>query len=447
VSELGQWMATLPPAWETKPLKVVASYTVSNVDKIASEGELPVRLCNYTDVYNNEFITPALDLMRSTATPQEIARFRLHAGDVVITKDSEAWNDIAVPALVTESADDLVCGYHLAVIRPVQDRMLGRYLFRCLQSRAIRLQLELAATGITRFGLPKDEIGKLPLPVPCTRIQGRIADHLDTETAQIDALVAEKEQMLALLQEKRAALVSRAVTRGLDPDARLKHSGLDWLGDIPESWETQRLKFILRGIDQGWSPQSHSFPAREGRWGVLKTGCVNGGVFREGENKELPDNIEPPDNIAVSVGDVLMSRASGSPDLIGSVARVERQPATRLILSDKIFRLLPNAHVIRPDYLVVVMGSTVVRHQIKEVISGAEGLANNVARSDIGAFMIPLPSLVEQDEILALLTRQRAHTILLEEVLRRSIALLRERRGALITAAVTGQLAPEMVST
>src|SRR5207245_8405126 len=131
--------------------------------------------------------------------------------DIIKTKDSESWDDIAIPALITESAEDLVCGYHLAIIRPERDKILGRFLLRCLQARTIRLQLELAATGITRFGLPKDEIGKLILPIPLLRIQKHIADYLDVETAQIDMLIAEKERMLALLEDNRAALVSRTV--------------------------------------------------------------------------------------------------------------------------------------------------------------------------------------------------------------------------------------------
>ncbi len=107
------WIADLPSSWREKPLLAIADYLVSNVDKIPAEDEFPIRLCNYTDVYNNEFITPDLDLMVATATENEIDKFRLKVGDIVITKDSENWNDIGVPALVTETADNLVCGITL----------------------------------------------------------------------------------------------------------------------------------------------------------------------------------------------------------------------------------------------------------------------------------------------------------------------------------------------
>jgi type I restriction enzyme S subunit len=211
-------LTSLPDGWRRVPLKTISDFAVSNVDKHSFDDELPVRLCNYTDVYKNDQVSPNMDLMAATATPQEIARFRLEVGDVVITKDSESWNDIAIPAYVAGTADDFICGYHLAFIRPRKDLLEGRFLFRCMQSRPVSLQLELEATGVTRYGLPKDAIGLALLPLAPLPTQLRIANYLDRETARIDGLIAEKERMLALLEEKRAALISRVVTRGLDPN-------------------------------------------------------------------------------------------------------------------------------------------------------------------------------------------------------------------------------------
>lgn len=160
------WEHRLPSTWEAKPLRSVVEYAVSNVDKVMDPDELPVRLCNYTDVYNNEFITAELEFMHATASAAEIKKFGLELDDVVITKDSESSDDIGVPALVSESCERLVCGYHLALLRPHQDKLKGSFLFRCLQARPIQAQIELAATGITRVGVAKSEIGRLTLPVP-----------------------------------------------------------------------------------------------------------------------------------------------------------------------------------------------------------------------------------------------------------------------------------------
>ncbi len=249
MSSWAEWRENLPPTWEAVPVRAVADYAVSNVDKNLSEDELPIRLCNYTDVYNNEFITPDLDFMRGTATPVEIQKFGLRIDDVAITKDSESWDDIGIPALVVESSDDLVCGYHLALLRPRAGKLDGHFLLRCLQAKMIRVYLELGANGITRFGISKYDIGKLRIPVPPVAEQRTIAFYLDRETARLDALVEAKEKLLELLDEKRRAFVSRVVTRGLNPRARMKASEHVWLGEIPAHWKVKRTKRVFTERD------------------------------------------------------------------------------------------------------------------------------------------------------------------------------------------------------
>ncbi len=134
-----------------------------------------MRLCNYTDVYYNDHITPDMELMKTTATADEIRRLGLRVGDVVITKDSEEWSDIAVPALVNKSAPDLVCGYHLAIIRSKAVLLFGDYLLRAFQSCAVNQQFQVAASGVTRYGLPKSSIGDawIPLPDPPSNVPSR----------------------------------------------------------------------------------------------------------------------------------------------------------------------------------------------------------------------------------------------------------------------------------
>lgn len=223
-----EWLGNVPEHWEVKRLKTSANYWVSSVDKVPSEDELPVQLCNYTDVYYNEFIRPNMGLMETTATPEEIRRFGLRVGDVVITKDSEEWNDIAVPALVEESAPDLVCGYHLAIVRPHATILLGRYLLRAFQSCAINQQFQISASGVTRYGLPKSAIGDAWIPIPPIKEQQAISEFLDRQMAKLDGLAGMKRKvmndetdglfasLLKLLQEYRTALITAAVTGKID---------------------------------------------------------------------------------------------------------------------------------------------------------------------------------------------------------------------------------------
>ena len=236
-----EWLGEIPAHWEVRRLKTIAAVQLSNVDKKSLEGQESVLLCNYTDVYYNERITADLDFMAATATPEQVRKFSLCMGDVLITKDSESWTDIAVPAVVGEDLEGVLCGYHLAHIRP-EPRCYGPFLARAFSAIGPRDQFQIAANGITRFGLGGDAIRTGVFAMPTEPEQRAIAAFLDRETARIDALVAKKERLIELLQEKRTAIITRAVTKGLDPNVPMKDSGVEWLGEIPAHWGAKRLK-------------------------------------------------------------------------------------------------------------------------------------------------------------------------------------------------------------
>ena len=209
------WLGDVPEHWGVGRLRSCAEVRVSNVDKHSRDYEHGVRLCNYVDVYYNDSIRSEMSFMRATATASEIKRFGLVRGDVLITKDSEAWNDIGVPALVSDTSPDLVSGYHLAILRPHRDRLLGEYLLRVLQSRVAH-QFHVAAKGVTRYGLSYSDIKSVRFPVPPLREQRAIVRHLDQVTADIYAALTGVQREIKLLKEYRARLIADVVTGRLD---------------------------------------------------------------------------------------------------------------------------------------------------------------------------------------------------------------------------------------
>jgi type I restriction enzyme S subunit len=312
----------------------------------------------------------------------------------------------------------------LHVLTP-NDGLDGRFLFYITASEPFRKQGEAGMTGAAGQKRVTDEfIKNFRVAIPSFTEQRAIADFLDRETARLDALVTEKERWLELLVEKRRALITRAVTRGLHDQS------------IP----LMRLKFLVDGIETGFTPDSHNYPAQAGQCGVLKSGCVNGGIFDPNENKLLADDVDPPSNLEVKAGDVLMSRASGSSELIGSVAQVEEQPSARLYLSDKTFRLREKKSVFDSAFFVLAMASSFLRDQLQQIISGAEGLAKNIAQGDIREFQMPFPPLDEQRAIVTHISAETAKLDGLRAATERTIGLLKERRAALIAAAVTGKI-------
>lgn len=365
-------------------------------------------------------------------------------GDVLVAKITPCFEN-GKGAVVRGTLNGVGFGTtELHVLNPT-DEVDARFLYYLTASSHFRQHGEGEMTGAAgQKRVPEAFIKNYLVSLPVLEEQRAIAELLDRETAQLDKLLIEKERLLKLLAEKRRALITRIVTRGLNPNANLHDTGLTWLGRIPTHWRTIRLKFAISKIDQGWSPQCYNYPAEEGQWGVLKTGCVNGGVFNPEENKTLPDDIEPPLEIEVNLGDMLMSRASGSTELIGSVALVNERSRARLLLSDKTYRIHLQADIVNPQFFVLLMGSAVLRHQIGAIISGAEGLANNIAQSDIRELLIILPPLDEQCHIAEYAESQTKKLDDLRGETEQTINLLTERRAALITAAITGHLSVEV---
>ena len=209
-----EWIGKIPAHWEIKRLKHVAKILPSNVDKHIYPDEIQVRLCNYTDVYYNDYITVDTVLKKGSCKESEFAKFILRKGDVIITKDSETPDDIGVPTYVKDDLNSVVCGYHLTMIKPLSCR--GEFIFRFIQSDKTRRYFELESNGITRYGLGKASIENLLLPIPTDSEQQQIAAFLDSKTQQIDELMAAEQRKIELLKEYRQSLISEAVTGKID---------------------------------------------------------------------------------------------------------------------------------------------------------------------------------------------------------------------------------------
>lgn len=429
------WLGELPGHWEVLRLKEVSTVTPSNIDKLTVEGELPVSLCNYVDVYRNDRITAAIEFMQATASKDQIKRLGLAVGDVVVTKDSESPWDIAVPTVIAEEIEFLVCGYHLTKLAPY--RIDGRFLAWALRAYQVNLHFALSAGGITRYGLSSSGLADGNIPVPPPDEQQAIADYLDTETVRIDALIREKEGLVRLLGEWRQSEISTVLLGGVDGEP-LRYSGTTWLGDIPQSWTLCRLKHAISTIEQGWSPECENRLADADEWGVLKAGACNHGMFSEVEHKALPKSLDPLPAIEVRPGDVLMSRASGSADLVGSVAYVE-QVRPQLMLSDKMFRLVPEKHV-NARYLAWSLNTVAHRRQILNCIRGSSGLARNITTSDIKELWLALPPLETQQPIVTAAIKIANEVDELIDHAKAEIKLLKELRAATIADAVLGRV-------
>jgi len=433
------WLGDIPAHWEVRRLKNIAQIIPSNVDKITVEGEKPVKLCNYVDVYKNEHIDHEIDFMKATATDAEINKFLLKKGDVLITKDSESWNDIAIPALVTTDFNDVLCGYHLALLRPQFPEIDGNYLFRSLQSKAFNHQFEIEATGITRYGIDYYAIGNTFFLLPPLAEQQAIAAYLDGETARLDALADRYRRLLALLDEKRRALITHAVTRGLNPTAPLKDSGIEWLGRIPEAWKIAKIKHIVDNTNGSIRPgpfgsQLLSSEMESGDIKVYNQRSVINHDVSVGENFITEQKFRELRTFEVSVGDILIT----SRGTIGKCLIVPEN-AQRGIIHPCLIRIrLDISKILREYFSYVFQESSVIQDQL---FYQSNATTIEVIYSDnIKRAVLALPPITEQRNIVEYLDRETARLDDLKAKIETLLARLGEYRAALISVAVTGKM-------
>ena len=420
------WVRRLPEHWRVFRLKNIASVRFSTVDKKTEEGETPVRLCNYTDVYNNDRIVDDPEFMQATATAEEIARFTLRRDDVLITKDSEEWNDIAVAAHVTQDMPGVLCGYHLAHIRPHPALVDGAFLSRAFSADGVRQQFHVAANGITRYGLPNRAIAGALFPIPPLDEQRAIAAFLDRETARIDELIAKKQRLIELLKEKRQAVISRAVTKGLNPNAPMKPSGIDWLGDVPAHWKIRSFRYsarIANGQVDPEQPEYRDLP-------LIAPNHIESGTGRLLSYDTAAEQAAESGKYLFEPGNVLYSK------IRPALAKVCLAPERGLCSAD-MYPITPR-NDLRPLYLMYFMLSA-------EFTTGVVLLSSRVAmpkmnRRDLGGFAVLVPPLGEQDEIIQHLCVEHAKIDTTRAAIEMAIDKLRQYRSALITAAVTGQI-------
>ncbi len=411
-----EWIGLVPEKWSIKKLKFVSNTNPSNVNKKTDENEIEVDLCNYTDVYYNEFITNDIEFMKATATNSQIEKFKLELDDIIITKDSEIADDIAVPALVKEIKDNLVCGYHLSLIKCKGREILGGYLFRLLQSKKYREEFGLRANGITRYGLSTYDVRSIDISLPPLPEQRAIAAFLDRKTAAIDQLIEKKEQLIARLKEKRQALITKAVTKGLDPDAPMKSSGIEWIGEIPSYWKRSRLRYYTKCLDSKRIPLNSE--ERSQIKGNIPYWGANGIV--DYINDYLFDN------------ELILLGEDGAP-FFEKFKDVAFKVIGKVWVNNHVHVLLPNKNI-DTDYLKSYLN--VVNY--KDYIWGST--RDKLNQSVMGGIPVILPPLPEQRAIATFLDRKTAvidHTIIQIE---NSIQHLKEYRQALISATVTGKI-------
>lgn len=397
--------------WLNLALKRLAEVRFSSVDKKTVDEQTPVRLCNYTDVYYNDRITSDMPFMDASATTDQVEAFTLRAGDVLLTKDSETADDIGVSAYVAEDLPGVLCGYHLALARPNGGVVDGRYLRWAMVSTHARQQLEVGASGVTRFGLRQDAVGGMVLPVPSLIEQRAIADYLDAETARIDGLMSARRAQIEILRSRLRAAIDQE------------------LATVRSTW---RLKHLLaESLEYGAAEPADTDDPTWPRY-IRTTDFDDEGKLRPDTFRSLPPAVARP--FLLRDGDLLLTRSGAT---VGKSLRWRGEWGTACF-AGYLIRARPDPARALPDYVAYFLRSS--RYWDEIGLTTIQATIQNVSAEKYGEIRVPAPPVREQQAIVDRLNRVRDDLRAVTSRVEAQVDLLRERRQALITAAVSGQL-------
>ena len=431
---LASWAGDIPSDWNCCRLDTVAEVLFSNVDKLTHDDEEPVRLCNYVDVYKNDRITGAIGFMPASADMREIARFQIRVGDVLVTKDSETANDIGIPAFVAEDLPGVLCGYHLALIRPRSRRVGGEFLFWLNASKAFRAQYEAKAVGVTRFGLSQHAFRELFIPVPPRPEQERIAAYLNVSCAAIDAAMAAKRNQLNTLGALRKVMVSRVVTRGMDDRPKVRATGNSWLPELPCHWELVSLKRVSEmqtGLTLGKTYEEQLIERPYLRVANVQDGKLD---LNDVTTIEVPADVAS--RVELRPGDVLMTEG-GDLDKLGR-GTVWNGEIPGCLHQNHVFAIRCFRHKLLPEFLAYLTASQYGRDYFEATGKRTTNLASTNS-TKVGLFPIPRPPLEEQREICQFLDNKLAQVNRIMRNIEDQISTLTAYRKSLIHECVTGQ--------
>jgi type I restriction enzyme S subunit len=415
--------------WTAKKLRELADIRVSNVDKKSYPFEKPVRLCNYLDVYENQYITGNIEFMEASVTPAEIERFSLNPGDVVITKDSETPDDIGIPTVISEQIDGLVCGYHLALIRPNRDLIDPVYLAKQLSTSDVSRYFAVKASGSTRFGLPIDAIEGVEIPMLPRLEQAKIAEVLST----IDRAIEHTEAVIAKQQRIKTGLMQDLLTHGIDEHGNLRseetHQFKDSpFGKIPVEWEVKTLDSLLVSKQYGISTSLTDEPI--GTPVLRMNNLVNGRV----DFTDLKYSIgQEAKNLTLNEGDVLFNRTN-SIDYVGRTA-IYHDFERPISFASYLVRLVPDRTRLHPEYLNLWLNDGANQIRVKQLATIGVQQAN-VNPTNLGRLSLAYPKQIpEQKRIIEVLSTASSYVSRIESTLRKLLSL----RTALMQDLLTGK--------
>lgn len=410
------WLGKVPEHWEVKRLKQWVKMNAS----VLPESTNPAYEFRYLDIgsVGTGHLTQSAAKVRFESAPSRARRI-IREGDTII---STVRTYLKAVYFVVDDADNLVCSTGFAVLTP-HAATVPKFVSYLMQSEAFTNRVTAESVGIAYPAIPETRLGSFHIALPTPPEQAAIVRFLEHADQRIRRYIQAKQRLINLLEKRKETIIHRAVTGGLDPSARLRPSGVPWLGDVPEHWEVKRSRYLFREVDRRSADGSQEHLSMSQRFGLVPSHLV--------ENRTLVSESYVGGKLC-EAGDLVLNRLKAH---LG------------------VFALAHCAGVISPDYTVLrpidpegveyfesVLRSPACRPELR---SKAKGIVEGFWRlytDDFYAIRLPVPPVCERRSIIEHIRNAKSETDRLSEHAQREIIILREYRTRLIADVVTGKL-------
>lgn len=423
-----EWLEDIPVDWDVSRLKFVASifgrigfrgYTTADiVDE--GEGALVLSPSNVSEGKLDLSSKAFLSWDKYYESPEII----VEPNDILLVKTGSTFGKSAI---VDDSSEPMTINPQMALLK--RSKIPPKYLAYVMSSKLIKSLIDVSNTGSGMPTMTQENINSFPIPIPLFEDALQIANFLDHETAKIDTLIAKQEKLIELLKEKRQAVISHAVTKGLNSNAPMKDSGVEWLGEVPEHWVVSSLGYYAN-LNTGATPDRSNTSYWDGDIPWIKTGEVRYDTIYDTE--ESISSLAVKDTaVKISPSGTLLMAMYGQGVTRGRVA-ILGVPATynQACVAIEANNLMWN------EYLKVFF--IAAYHAIRD--GGNETSQMNLNADIVSKFKVTIPPIIEQRDIVKYLESVLPQFDALIEKSEKAIKLIQERKIALISAAVTGKI-------
>lgn len=422
-----EWLGDVPEHWEVGSLRrLIKSVGNGTTADQVDEAEDTVAVSRIETISTGQI---NFEKVGHVGPLDVVKRFLLNAGDILFSHINSL--PMVGNVAIYSGGRPLLHGMNLLRIQPLPS-ISSEWLLYWLKSKNIRQEVESRAKpSINQASISTDSVRALPALIPPSFEQTQIARFLDHETARIDALIEEQQRLIELLKEKRQAVISHAVTKGLDPTVPMKDSGVEWLGEVPAHWEVTKFKWPLRTASGGTPPSNDRETYYDGGIPWLRSLDLTDDLITEYEVTVTQRAVEETACKVVPKSSVLIAMYGGD-GTIGKNGLLTFDSA----INQAICAFLPSDRC-APEYL-----HRYIQFYRPYWMIGAESSRKdpNIGQDRIGDHFLVLPSPQEQSEIVAFLGVELLKFSVLIKEAQTGVEFLQERRSALISAAVTGKI-------